>query len=299
MGLFRPMEPTARFRSRLVNIIGHCSLGRGRRYNPAMNDTVPTDAETPKLLCPAPGIYVRQEVDNITWIDMGDHLIVVDALEVAGLEDEVMGLIASTTGGKPVRYLLNTHTHYDHVVLNEAFARRGAQIVNQVVSPLPADGRWFDGARRRVLMLPMGGAHTEEDCIVHVPDAGVLLAGDICGWGVIPLVINLRASTARTLVATYRRLIDFNADVIIPGHGPLATTADLRRWIDYFHAIIRKAKSKVSSGLSDEQIKADLAQPPADMTHWWRLLKWKHQDTVAKVIKSVRRGFLDDYDLER
>ena len=43
-----------------------------------MNDAA---AETPKMIVIGDGIHVRQEVDNIAWLDMGDYLLVVDALQ--------------------------------------------------------------------------------------------------------------------------------------------------------------------------------------------------------------------------
>jgi glyoxylase-like metal-dependent hydrolase (beta-lactamase superfamily II) len=157
----------------------------------------PTD--TPQVIKVADGLYVRQEVDNIAWIDMGTYALVVDALEQASLEREVLDAMELTIGRKPVRYVLNTHTHYDHTALNEAFRRHfGAEIVNQDTCGIPADGRWFEG-RRRVWMFPAPGCHTDEDCCVWCPDDGALFVGDIFGWGLIPLTRPLRGDTVRLL----------------------------------------------------------------------------------------------------
>ena len=88
-------------------------------------------AETAKIVTVAGGLYVRQAIDNTAWVDMGDWAIVVDALEQPGLAGEVFAAIQSTLGDKPVRYLLNTHTHYDHMALNGAFQRRmGTEIIS-------------------------------------------------------------------------------------------------------------------------------------------------------------------------
>ena len=126
-------------------------------------------AETPQIIKVADGFYVRQAVDNMAWIDMGDHAIVVDALEQRHLEGEVMDAIEQTFGGKPVRFVLNTHTHYDHVALNDAFHHRfGAEIINQQTCRIGPDGRWFDG-KRRLQMLATPGCHTSEDCCVWCP----------------------------------------------------------------------------------------------------------------------------------
>jgi len=250
------------------------------------------EAESPKLIRLGDGFHLRQAIDNIAWMDLGDGLLVVDALEQAELEGEILAAIESTCPAKTVRYVLNTHTHYDHVALNDAFARRfSAQIVNQDVSSLPPQGRWFRGPLRNVHMMPAPGCHTEEDCIILVEPDGVLFVGDIFGWGLIPLVANLRGETLRVLEDTYRRMIGLGAKTVVPGHGPLCTPAELRRWMDYLHGLIDEAKSLCLRGQDDQEILRSL-RPPADMSGWWRFLKWKHSDTATKVLKAVRNGWV-------
>ena len=249
-------------------------------------------AETAQIIEPAPGLFVRQAVDNITWADMGDYILVVDALEQPELEQEVMEAIQRTVGDDPVRCLINTHTHYDHVALNDAFRRRyDTEIVNKATSQVPDEGRWFTGPRRRAAMIPMVGCHTDEDCVVWFPDDRVLLVGDIFGWGIIPLVGRLNRDSLRLLEDTYARLIEFDARTVVPGHGPLCTTPDLRRWVDYLHDLIDAVRAACRAGRSDEQILSG-TPAPEDMHLWWRFLKWKHADSVQKVLRSVRKGLL-------
>lgn len=249
-------------------------------------------AETAQILEPAPGLFVRQAVDNITWADMGDYILVVDALEQPELEHEIMGAIERTVGQAEVRCLINTHTHYDHVALNDAFRRRfDTEIVNKATSVIPDEGRWFSGPRRRAAMIPMVGCHTDEDCVVWFPGDRVLLVGDIFGWGIIPLVRRLDRDSLRLLEDTYTRLIELGAETVVPGHGPLCTALELRRWLDYLHDLIDTVRAACQAGRSDERILAETAAPP-DMHHWWRFLKWKHADSVQKVLRSVRKGLL-------
>ena len=245
-------------------------------------------AETPKIVTVAEGFYVRQEVDNIAWMDLGECALVVDALEQPQLEKEVFDAIASTLCDKPVRYLLNTHTHGDHTALNAAFHRRfGTEIVNQRTVRIEPEGRWFEGSRRRVLMLPMPGLHTSEDCLVWVPTDKALFVGDLFGWGLIPISAGLSEETAKLFVETYRRLIDFDANVVIPGHGPLCTPAELERLVEYFDWLREQTQRAVSAGRTDAQIVRQV-QPPEDMKTWWRFTLWKHEDSLQKVLGAVR-----------
>jgi cyclase len=250
-------------------------------------------AETPKVMKIADGFYVRQEVDNITWIDMGDYSLVVDALEQASLENEVLDAIELTLGPKPVRYVLNTHTHYDHIALSEAFRRHfDAEIVNQETCEIDETGRWFEGVRR-VRMFAAPGCHTAEDCCVWCPDDKVLLVGDIFGWGLIPLTRPLRADTLALLEDTYAMLTAFGAETVVPGHGPLCTTAELARWVEYLHWLIAEVHEACAAGKTDEEI-VERIGPPDDMLGWWRFVGWKHADSVQKVLRSARKGQLAD-----
>ncbi len=249
-------------------------------------------ADVAKIIDVADGFHVRQEVDNTAWISLGDTAIVVDALERPELEDEVFDAIASTLGDTPVRYVLNTHTHYDHVALNPAFERRrGSEIVNARTTAIPPEGRWFEGSRRRAQMLHVPGCHTAEDCVVWVPEDRVLFVGDIFGWGLIPLMSRLDAETAQHLLDTHARLIDFDATTVVPGHGPLCSTAELRRWVDYFHWLREQVSAAITAGKDDLEIMAEVG-PPEDMRSWWRFLQWKHEDSLSKVVGAVRRGDL-------
>ena len=240
----------------------------------------------------ADGFYVRQAIDNTAWVDMGGAAVVVDALEQPELADEVFAAIADTIGDVPVKHLFNTHTHYDHVALNRAFAKRyNTEIVNTHTTRIPPDGLWYEGRRRRALMLPMPGCHTDEDCVVWIPEDRALFVGDIFGWGLIPLTTSLRQQTAELLLATYARLIDFNAAVVIPGHGPLITNAELKRWVTYFRWLIERISTGSVADKSDQELRAELP-PPEDMRHWWRFVAWKHEDSVTKILSAVRRGRL-------
>lgn len=249
-------------------------------------------AEQPKLLELGERFCVRQEIDNIAWMDSGDGWgLAVDALEHPEKADEVFGQIEQTLGQTPVKYLLNTHTHYDHVALNPMFqARWGTEIINHEVTPLPPEGRHFDGSARKVWMQPLENCHSEQDCLVWVEPDKVLFVGDVFGWGLIPLTTNLRQESAQKLLALYERLIGFEAKVVVPGHGPLATTDHLRRWVRYFNDLVAEVKAAVEAEASDPQILQ--APPPADMVDWWRFREWKHDDTLSKVLKAVRRGWL-------
>ncbi|MHC4717078.1 MAG: hypothetical protein ACYS5V_08925, partial [Planctomycetota bacterium] len=83
----------------------------------------------------------------------------------------------------------------------------------------------------------------------------------------------------------------FGAETVVPGHGPVCTTAQLRRGVEYFQWLRSQAAEGVSAGKTEKEIIAEIA-PPEDMRTWWRFLQWKHADSVPKVVQAVRRGRL-------
>ncbi|MFP4056628.1 MAG: MBL fold metallo-hydrolase [Candidatus Brocadiia bacterium] len=250
---------------------------------------MPEDAKA-QLITVADGVYVRQAVDNMTWTDLGDYAIAVDALEQPELESEVFQAIQSTLGDRPVRYLLNTHTHGDHTALNPAFQRRyGSQVVNQRAADIAPEGRWFEGARRRVQMLPMPGVHSGEDCIVWVPDARVLCSGDLFGWGMIPLVGGLTDEVAEDLMDAYSRMLELEPRAVVPGHGPLASARELKRFVDYFRWLCEAVRG-AAAGASERELQKAVP-PPDDMRDWWRFASAKHPRNVGIVARAVGRGF--------
>ncbi|MHC4562731.1 MAG: MBL fold metallo-hydrolase [Planctomycetota bacterium] len=248
-------------------------------------------ADNPQVTEIADGVWVRVEVDTIGWIDLGEWGVVIDTHEDLGVESALLGAIARTLGNKPVRYVLNTHTHYDHICLNKSFLETyGSEIINQDTTPMPSAGRWFKGSRRRVLIQPMIGCHTPEDCVVWVPDCKILFVGDIFGWGLINLMGRLDERSVPEILAVYDKVVNYGAETIVPGHGPVCTPAELARWVEYFKWLHGEVLRHVEAGSSDGQILAAVA-PPEDMHDWWRFLQWKHEHSVERMITSIRDGW--------
>ena len=240
--------------------------------------------ESPEIINVAEGIYVRQAVDNMSWIDLGGEAVIIDTLEHVELESEVAASIKSTIGHIPVRWILNTHTHFDHVALNSAFRKRYlAEIINGNSSSLTDDGLWLEGLNRHILMKPLESGHSDTDCLIWIPEDKVLFTGDVFGWGMIPLIRPLNRSSADILMGAYETLIAFDANVIVPGHGKLCSTAELQRFVTYFHDLVNYAHRNPE---------AETIDPPQDMLHWWRFTDWKHENSVQRVLRAVKSGEL-------
>lgn len=245
----------------------------------------------------APGLWVREAVDNCTWARLDDFVVVVDALEEEHLAGEVLRAIEETAG-RPVRYLINTHWHGDHTACNRAFAEAGATVIAHETASARGkrdrDGSpdlTFDtvltirGGSRSAVLRHAGGTHTPGDILVHFEWAGVLCVGDLFGWGLIPLGQIADEGTER-MVQVMEQLIELDPEIVVPGHGPRATVAHLERWLEYFQWLLDQVPQLSSAGKSVEQMQHMLPMPD-DMRDWWRF-DWKHPHNIEQIARQAR-----------
>lgn len=208
----------------------------------------------------------RNFISNAGFVVTGDGVVVVDALGSPALAGELIAEIRRVTP-QPIRYVIVTHYHADHIYGLQAFKAAGAtilahaggreylgsdtaqqrlQVSRERMAPwidastqlVPAD-RWlaegdttlrvgaFDFRIRHA-----GPAHTPEDLVVHVPQRGVLFAGDLVFRGRLPFV---GQADSRKWIASLARLIELEPRLVVPGHGPASTdaVADLELTRDY------------------------------------------------------------------
>jgi 2-keto-4-pentenoate hydratase/2-oxohepta-3-ene-1,7-dioic acid hydratase in catechol pathway/glyoxylase-like metal-dependent hydrolase (beta-lactamase superfamily II) len=100
---------------------------------------------------------------------------------------------------------------------------------------------------RRVELLNLGPAHTAADSVVHVPDAGVLFAGDLLFIGCTPIVW---AGPLANWVAACDAMIALDAPTVVPGHGPITDADGIRAVRGYLVHIAEQSEAAYRKGLS-------------------------------------------------
>ncbi len=214
----------------------------------------------------------RNFISNAGFVVTDDGVLVVDALGSPALAEELLAAIRRITD-KPVRHVVVTHYHADHIYGLQSFKAAGAQVLAEAEgqvylhsetaalrlkasrdelfpwidekTQLVAADRWIcEPVTLRMggldfVVQPVGPAHTPEDLVVYVPQLKLLFAGDLVFRGRVPFVG--QADSGRW-IAGLDRLLAFDAQVIVPGHGPVSHTAreDLQMTRDYL-AYLRKA----------------------------------------------------------
>lgn len=218
-------------------------------------------------------IYLRNAVDNLGWVDIGNQVVVIDALEDADLGEEVLDLITRTTDS-PILTLINTHRHSDHMALNSFFEEKGAEVIS--FHDLKGSEQVIQGANGLSLrLIPLSKTHSNKDILVFIPEESILFCGDIFGWGLVPWEGRLRQEIYENICKTYELMIRLNPKIVVPGHGPTCTVDELKVWLRYFKQLVtiqRENPEKLSE-----------TPPPQDMVHWWRFVEWKHQFSLDKI----------------
>ncbi len=218
-------------------------------------------------------------------LSAGDDAVFLVDDEYAPLTPKLKAAIAQITK-KPVNFALNTHWHFDHVGGNEALAKEAVvifahdnvrkrmstdQFIALFQAKVPASPRGalpivtfsadlslhINGEEIRAIHVP--NAHTDGDVLVHFRGSDVLHMGDTFFNGTYPFIDVSSGGSAEGLVAALDRALAIASDKtrIVPGHGPLATKAELQTWRDMVATVTQRIKDRRKAGRSDAEIKAE------------------------------------------
>jgi glyoxylase-like metal-dependent hydrolase (beta-lactamase superfamily II) len=230
---------------------------------------------------------------NIAVLDGPDGLTVVDS-GVPVRAREVLDTV-KRVGGKPVLRLINTHWHFDHAGGNEAFAQAGATIyatpatrkrlstdqyteVFKITTPasptvalptLTSDEFDLHVGKEVLHLSAVPPAHTDGDLIVHYRSRDVIHTGDLFSNGFYPNIDASSLGWIGGMVAAADRILKLAGPKtrIIPGHGPMATTADLIAFRKMLVTVQGRLTPMVDAGKTIRQ--AIDAKPTADLDAIW------------------------------
>lgn len=218
-----------------------------------------------------------------------DGLYIIDD-QIQPITDQLLQAIQQISD-KPIRFVINTHYHGDHVGGNETIGGKGAVIIahdnirkrmtTEQVSVFMQDttAPYPEGALPVLtfndrMSLHLNGesatayyvahGHTDGDSIIHFPASNVIHMGDMYFNGLYPYV-DLDAGGAIQGMIDAADLALSLADKsthIIPGHGPLATTQDLKVYRDFLVKARDNVQALIDQGMGLQQ--AIDAKPTAE-----------------------------------
>lgn len=119
------------------------------------------------------------------------------------------------------------------------------------------------GSRREARVLTYGGGHSPSDVLVHLPDDGIVLLGDLVSVGFHP---SLSDGDPEALVGILGRVRVLRFERAVPGHGPMGGPADVRRMEEYVRMVLRLAAE--SPGAPPTPGGSGPAPPPPPFDTW-------------------------------
>lgn len=238
----------------------------------------------------APGVLVHRgrhalfapdnagDIANCGIVVGGEAVAVIDTGGSAVVGKALLAAIRSVTS-LPVRYVVNTHMHPDHVLGNAAFLGEGAAFVahhkmarglaaraerymainrgllgeeafagTEIVLPtLAVTARQeIDLGGRRLVLEPRPTAHTDNDLTVRDKKSGTLFMGDLLFAEHVPTI----DGSIRGWLAVLADLEAVPADRVVPGHGPpaLAWPAGAEPQKRYLSAVADDVRRMIKDG---------------------------------------------------
>jgi cyclase len=249
----------------------------------------------------APGSHAG---GNTGFVIGSDGVAVIDTFQTTDAARALLDAIRKTTP-LPIRYVINTHYHLDHVMGNGIFQKAGAVIMAQDnvrawertenlkffgPTPKPEDKAlvagltlpsvtYKDGVTLwlgdREIIVKVVQGHTGGDSAVIVPDAKVVFTGDLFWNHDLPNLID--ADTLQQIATNDGFLKDYPDATFVPGHGELGKAADVKDFRDYLQSLRDLITAERKTGKSGHALE-DLVLPALKQQYG----SWGYFDNFAK-----------------
>src|SRR5437660_7649916 len=227
-------------------------------------------------------VYMLEGAGGNIGASVGEDGIVVVDDEFLPLANKIEAALKGITD-KPVKFVLNTHWHGDHTGGNPHFGEKAPIIAQENVRKRLASGgktRFGDTPPATKVALPVitfednvsvhlngedihaihvANGHTDGDSIIFFPQSKVVHMGDdFFNGGIFPFIdLDSGGSVQGMIAGGEKVLAEAPDDVkIIPGHGPLGTKDDLRKFV----TMLKETSAAVQAGIKKKKTLAQLKQ---------------------------------------
>ncbi|WP_053981288.1 MBL fold metallo-hydrolase [Marinagarivorans algicola] len=265
----------------------------------------------------AQGVYMLEGVGGFAggnmMVTVGDQGVVMVDNSMSPFLDTLKETLGQLTN-KPVDFLINTHVHGDHTGNNAAMGAAHTHIIghqNLRTQMLEKGVPGADGPvkassailpmltytdqmglhlnQRDMQLVHVPNAHTDGDSVIYLPVQNIIHAGDVFFNGLYPYIDLASGGSAKGYLAGQKAIYAMANDStkIVPGHGPLATRADLKKAIVMLEAGIQQVQAMIDKGLTEDAVVAK--NPLAkyhDTWNWSFITTEKMTRTLYKSLKG-------------
>ena len=267
------------------------------------------------------GFYVLEGVGGFAG---GNILLTVGDEGAVMIDNGIDGLLPALTTAlqkitpQPIRYLINTHGHFDHAGNNAQFGSKKTQIVAHQnmrkfmfeqgipgmkgITPVPAaalpvitysDQMAFYVNGNLMQLVNVASAHTNGDTVIHIPNENIIHAGDVLFNGMFPFIDLSLGGSIDGYIAAQKRIYALanGTTKIIPGHGPIATREDLKKSITMLEYGREQVQQLINKGLTEDQVVAKNPLAKYEKLSWAfitteKMTRTLYQGLTGKVVVS-------------
>jgi cyclase len=220
---------------------------------------------------------------NSGFVIGDDGVLVIDTFENENAAKQLLAEIRKLTK-LPVKFVVNTHYHLDHVAGNAIFERAGAVVLAQrnvyawihtenlkffgsnikpeqkkMVEELGAPKILYDSdlqvmlGSRQILVRVFPG-HTGGDSVVIVPDAKVVFCGDLFWRKTLPNLVDASTDAWMQTLKDLQALAPSTAVVYVPGHGDPGDSRDVEAFRGYLADLRGWVENQVKEGKTGDAL---------------------------------------------
>jgi cyclase len=264
----------------------------------------------------APNVYAYFQAkgswfrSNAGLIVGSEYAVVVDSLATVGLTQNFINEIKKVTD-KPVRFLVNTHHHGDHLWGNHLFEEatvichnkcREQVLSTQMYDPAILNAYYpdfdFQGIQitppditfdedltmhidgREIRLIHFKPAHTPGDILIYLPQERVIFAGDLLFLYSTP--VGFEASF-QGWIETLDNMSELDATIYVPGHGPLCGNKGVHECREYLALIEKEGLQRFNDGMSASDAARDI--------NLGRFRKWANWERIVINMDRLYREF--------
>ena len=200
--------------------------------------------------------------------------------------------LAQRFPGVPIRYLVYSHSHADHIAGGEIFAdtatvvaheRAKQRIVAEQVPTAPpqvtfSDRKTLQLGGKQVELLHLGPSHSDNLIVMRFPAERTVFAVDIVAVKRLPYQ-DFPDADLDGLIATLKGLEAMDFDILAPGHGALGGKADVADHRRYLETLRDRVKAGMAAGKTADELKQTVTMP--EYASWGMYQEWREPNVAG------------------
>jgi glyoxylase-like metal-dependent hydrolase (beta-lactamase superfamily II) len=200
--------------------------------------------------------------------------------------------LAQRFPGVPIRYLVYSHSHADHIAGGDVFAdtasvvahERAKQriVAEQVPTATPqvtfSDRKTLQLGGKQVELIHLGPSHSDNLIVMRFPAERTVFAVDIVAVKRLPFQ-DFPDADLNGLIATLKALEAMDFDILAPGHGALGGKADVADHRRYLETLRDRVRAGMAAGKTVEELKQTVTMP--EYASWGMYKEWREANVAG------------------